>query len=41
MVKRICALLLALLLLMTGSSFADLKLNESTPALKSLKTYLC
>ena len=40
MVKRICALLLALLLLMTGSSLADLKLSENTPAQKSLKTYL-
>ena len=40
MVKRICALLLALLLLMAGSSLADLKLNGSTPAQKSLKTYL-
>ena len=40
MVKRICALLLALLLLTTGSSLADLKLDESTPAQKSLKTYL-
>ena len=40
MVKRICALLLALLLMITGSSLADLKLDESTPAQKSLKTYL-
>ena len=40
MVKRICALLLALLLLTAGSSLADLKLTGSTPAQKSLKTYL-
>ncbi|MBR2661019.1 MAG: hypothetical protein IKE15_06405 [Clostridia bacterium] len=40
MVKRICALFLALLLLTAGSSLADLKLDESTPALKSLKTYM-
>ena len=39
MVKRICALLLVLLLL-TGSSYADLKLRDSTPAQKALKTYL-
>ena len=40
MVKRICALLLILLLLMTGSSFADLKLYDKTPAQKMLATYI-
>ncbi len=39
MVKRICALLLVLLML-AGSSLADLELNSSTPAQKALKTYL-
>ena len=39
MVKRICALLLALLL-PAGSCLADLKLREKTPAQKSLKTYI-
>ena len=39
MVKRISALLLALLLL-AGSSLADLKLRETTPAQKALKTYM-
>ena len=39
MVRRLSALLLALLLL-TGSSLADLKLKEKTPAQKKLKTYL-
>ena len=39
MVKRISALLLALTL-MTGSSLADLKLQEGTPGQKSLKTYM-
>ena len=40
MVKRICVLLLAMLLLMTGSSLADLKLNRKTPAQKMLATYI-
>jgi len=39
MVKRIAALLLALVL-MTGGSLADLKLKEETPGQKSLKTYI-
>lgn len=39
MVKRICALLLALLL-PAGSCLADLKLREKTPAQQSLKTYI-
>lgn len=39
MVKRIAALLLVLLLA-AGSSLADLKLYESTPAQKALKTYI-
>ena len=40
MVKRICALVLAILLLAAGSSFADLKLKDSNPAQKMLKTYI-
>lgn len=40
MVKRICALLTVLMMLMTGSSLADLKLSDSTPAQKALKTYI-
>ena len=39
MVKRICTLLLALLLL-PGCGLADLKLRDTTPAQKALKTYL-
>lgn len=39
MVKRICALFLALILT-AGSSFADLKWQEITPAQKALKTYI-
>ena len=39
MVKRISALLLVLIL-MTGSSCADLKLSGGTPAQKMLKTYM-
>lgn len=39
MVKRLCALLLALLLL-PGCGLADLKLRDSTPAQKALKTYM-
>lgn len=39
MVKRIAALLLALLML-AGSSFAELKLFDRTPAQKMLKTYI-
>ena len=41
MVKRICALLLALILLTAaGNSLADLKLAENTPAQKMLATYI-
>ena len=41
MVKRLCALLLALLLtLAAGSTIAELKLWEDTPAQKALKTYI-
>lgn len=40
MVKRICALLLALLVLTAGSSLADLKLRNTTPAQKMLVTYI-
>ena len=39
MVKRICGLLLVLVLL-TGSSYAELKLLEKTPAQRMLKTYM-
>ena len=39
MVKRICGLLLALVLL-TGSSYADLKLKDKTPAQQALKAYM-
>ena len=39
MVRRICGLLLILVLL-NGSSRADLKLYESTPGQKALKTYM-
>ncbi len=39
MVKRICGLLLALTLL-TGSSYADLKLYQSTPGQQMLQTYM-
>ena len=39
MVKRICGLLLALVLL-TGSSYADLKLRDKTPAQQALKAYM-
>ena len=39
MVKRIGALLLVLILI-TGSGMADLKLQEDTPGQKSLKTYI-
>ena len=41
MVKRLCALLLALLLtLAAGSTIAELKLWEDMPAQKALKTYI-
>lgn len=40
MVKRICALLAVFILLMTGSSLADLKLRDKTPAQKMLATYI-
>ena len=40
MVKRICALLLALLLITAGSSLADLKLKNTTPAQKMLAAYI-
>ena len=40
MVRRICALLAVLLLLITGSSLADLKLRDKTPAQKMLATYI-
>ena len=40
MVKRICALLLVLFLLTAGSSLADLKLKEQTPAQKMLASYI-
>ena len=40
MVKRICALLAVLILLTTGSSLADLKLRDKTPAQKMLATYI-
>ncbi len=40
MVKRICALVLALLLLTAGNSLADLKLKDRNPAQKMLATYI-
>lgn len=40
MVKRICALVLVLLLLTSGSSLADLKLKDKNPAQKMLSTYI-
>lgn len=40
MVKRICALLAVFILLITGSSLADLKLRDKTPAQKMLATYI-
>lgn len=40
MVKRICALLAVFILLVTGSSFADLKLKDKTPAQKMLAAYI-
>lgn len=40
MVKRIRALLPVLFLLMTGNSFADLKLYDKTPAQKMLAAYI-
>ena len=40
MVKRICALLLVLILLTAGSSLADLKLYDRTPAQKMLASYI-
>ena len=40
MVKRICAMLLVLLLITAGSSLADLKLRDKTPAQKMLATYI-
>ena len=39
MVKRICVLLLVMILA-AGSSLADLKWQETTPAQKALKTYI-
>lgn len=41
MVKRLCPLLLALMLTLTsGSTLAELKLWDDTPAQKALKTYI-
>lgn len=40
MVKRICALLAVFVLLTAGSSLADLKLRDKTPAQKMLATYI-
>lgn len=40
MVKRIWALLLAMFILTAGSSLADLKLKETSPAQKMLATYI-
>lgn len=38
--KRVCALILAILLLTAGSSLADLKLKDKNPAQKMLATYI-